>query len=241
MRPRDPRVIAAFVSVLGAAASSERLAAAQPPDPALLARLAKQSEGFGAVYKRAAFKMQEVLDELDGDGKVASHKVAASHVVVQGDTRHEIVDRCTKDGADCTAKEQEEASDHETKKKKDDSETLRSPFDAAEQSRYVFDQKEVDQADPSRVKIAFTPKSPEKHMVEGAAWVDTNTGTVVSASVRMVKTPMFVDWVHVVVELGETTPLGPALSRMIIEAQGGFWFIVHKRFRAEITFSDYHL
>jgi len=225
--------------VLGATASWEGIASAQPPEPALLARLAKQSEGFGALYKRATFKMQEVLDELDGDGKVASHKVAASHVVVQGDAHHEVVDRCTKDGADCTAKEQEEVREHESKK--DDDEKLRSPFDATEQSRYLFDQKEVDPADPSRVKIAFTPKSSDKHTVEGAAWVDTNTGTVVSASVRMVKTPTFVDWVHVVVELGATTPLGPALSRMTIEGQGGFWFIIHKHFRVEITFSDYHL
>jgi hypothetical protein len=237
--PREPRVIAACISVLAATASWESIASAQPPDPGLLARLAKQSEGFGALYKRATFKMNEVLDELDGDGKVASHKVTASHVVVQGDAHHEIVDRCTKDGADCTAKEREEVQEHESKK--DDSEKLRSPFDATEQARYVFDQKEVDQSDPSRVKIAFTPKSPDKHMVEGAAWVDTNTGSVISASVRMVKTPAFVDWVHVVVELGATTPVGPALSRMTIEGQGGFWFIIHKHFRVEITFSDYHL
>jgi hypothetical protein len=240
VRPRAPRVIAACISVLGATVSWESIASAQPPDAGLLARLAKQSEGFGALYKRATFKMQEVLDELDGDGKVASHKVAASHVVVQGDARHEIVDRCTKDGDDCTAKEQEEVREHEAKKK-DDSEKLRSPFDAAEQPNYVFDQREVDKADASHVKIAFTPKSPDKHSVEGAAWVDTNTGTVISASVRMVKTPTFVDWVHVAVELGATTPLGPALSRMTIEGQGGFLFIIHKHFRVEITFTDYHL
>jgi hypothetical protein len=240
VRPRDPRVIAACISVLGATVSWEGIASAQPPDAGLLARLAKQSDGFGALYKRATFKMQEVLDELDGDGKVASHKVAGSHVVVQGDASHEIVDRCTKDGEDCAAKEQEEVREHEAKKK-DDSEKLRSPFDAAEQPNYVFDQREVDKADASRVKIAFTPKSPDKHSVEGAAWVDTNTGAVISASVRMVKTPTFVDWVHVVVELGATTPLGPALSRMTIEGQGGFLFIIHKHFRVEITFSDYHL
>ena len=61
------------------------------------------------------------------------------------------------------------------------------------------------------------------------------------SSARMVKTPAFVDWVHVVVELGATTPLGPALSRMTLEGQGGFLFIIHKHFRVEIIFSDYQL
>ena len=140
--PREPRIIAACISVLAATASSESIASAQPPDPGLLARLAKQSEGFGALYKRATFKMNEVLDELDGDGKVASHKVTASHVVVQGDAHHEIVDRCTKDGADCTAKEQEEVQEHESKK--DDSEKLdkrteeATPKDTSGSPEYKF-------------------------------------------------------------------------------------------------------
>jgi hypothetical protein len=241
MGRRDARVIAACISLLGGTACCERIASAQPPDPALLARLSTQAEGFDAIFKRATFKMDKVIDELDGGGKVTSHKVAASHVVVQGDARRQIVDRCIKDGEDCTAEAQKEAREDEADKKKDDSERLRSPFEASQQSRYVFDQQAVDQADPSRVKITFSPKNPDKHSVEGEAWVDTRTGTVLSASVRLVKAPAFVDWVHVTLELGASTPLGPALSRLTIEAAGGFLFLVHKHFRAEISFSDYHL
>jgi hypothetical protein len=220
-------------------AVDERVAAAQPPDAELLARLGKQATGFESLFKRATFKVHFVLEELDGDGKVASRKTVSSHVEANGAKRHTVVDSCTKDGEDCKAKEQEHVDKQEAEP--DDDDDMSSPFLPAEQARYVFDQVAVDSTDPARVKIAFSPKSPEKHTVEGSAWVDTSAGGVVSAAARLVKTPMFVDWVHVTVELGAPSPMGPAPSKMTFEGQGGFLFLVHKHFRAEVVLSDYRV
>lgn len=221
------------------AALDERVAAAQPPDADLLARLGKQAAGLESLFKRATFKMRVVVEELDGDGKVASRKTVTAHVESDGTARHQIVDTCSKDGEDCKAKEQERVRKQEAER--DDDDDLRSPFLPAQQSRYVFDQVAVDGADPARVKITFSPKSPDKHSVEGSAWVDTNAGEVLTGAARLVKTPMFVDWVHFSVEVGAPTPLGPGPSKMAIEGQGGFLFIMHKHFRAEVVFSDYRL
>lgn len=235
---RFPVVVAAAMA-LAYAAIGEGVAAAQPPDAELLARLGKQATSFESLFKRATFKVQVVLEELDGDGKVASRKTVTSHVEAKGAARHHVIDSCTKDGEDCKAKEQERVNKEEADP--DDDDDVRSPFLPAEQSRYVFDQVAVDSTDPARVKIAFAPKSPEKHTVEGSAWVDTSAGAVVSAAARLVKTPMFVDWVHVTVELGAPSPLGLAPSRLTFEGQGGFWFIMHKHFRAEVVLGDYRV
>lgn len=237
--PSSSLVVAAAIA-LAWAALDEGVAAAQPPDAALLARLGQQATGFESLFKRATFKVHVVLEELDGDGKVASRKTVTSHVEANGSARHHVIDSCTKDGEDCKAKEQERATKEEAKPD-DDDDDMRSPFLPAEQSRYVFDQVAVDSSDPARVKISFSPKNPDKHTVEGSAWVDTNAGGVVSAAARLVKTPMFVDWVHVTVELGAASPLGPAPSKMTFEGQGGFLFIVHKHFRAEVVLSDYRI
>jgi hypothetical protein len=223
------------------AASGERIAAAQPPDAELLARLGKQATSFESLFKRATFKVHVVLEELDGDGKVASRKTVSSHVEATGAKRHHVVDSCTKDGEDCKAKEQERVNKQEAEPDDDDDDDMRSPFLPAEQPRYTFDQVAGDSTDPARVKISFSPKSLDKHTVEGSAWVDTNAGAVVSAAARLVKTPMFVDWVHVTVELGAPSPLGPAPSKLTFEGQGGFLFIVHKHFRAEVVLSDYRV
>lgn len=239
--PSSRIVVACAAVALASGALGERVAAAQPPDAELLARLGKQATGFEDLFKRATFKVHAVVEELDGDGKVASRKTVVSHVEANGTTRHRVIDSCTKDGEDCKAKEEERVRKEEAKHDDDDDDDMRSPFLPAEQARYVFDQVAVDSTDPARVKITFSPKSPDKHSVAGEAWVDTGAGGVVSAAARLVKTPMFVDWVHVSVELGAPTPVGPAPSKMTFEGQGGFLFITHKHFRAEVALSDYRL
>jgi hypothetical protein len=222
-------------------ALASRPASAQPPSADLLARLAASSDAFEEIFKRATFTMEEEIDGLDGDGKVAETKSTKAHTEWEGTTRHKIVDRCLKDGKDITAGEQEEIRKKEMREGGAKGPRLRSPFLRAEQSRYVFEQTAVDPSDPARVEIAFSPKKADTHTVEGSAWVDTGSGNVLSAGAKMSKTPMFVDWVHITVELGAPTPLGPGISRLTFEAKGGLLFLVHKHVRGEITFSDYRI
>ena len=217
-------------------------ASAQPPDPALMDRLAHHLEAIHELGKRATLRLNQLVEELDGDGKVSSTETQVAHVETDGSKPHEVIEHATKDGKDVTAEAREKAKKEEeeaaSKKGKDDQPPFTLPFSPASAGIYTYDQVGSDAADPTRVEIAFTPKKPDKHTVEGKAWVDTTTGTIISAGVKMSKPPTFVDWVHFTVELAEKTPLGPALSRLTFEAKAGILFI-RKHLRGEIKMSDY--
>ena len=68
--------------------------------------------------------------------------------------------------------------------------------------------------------------------------MDSRTGSLISAGFKLSKTSMFVDYVHFTVEFGETTALGPAVSKIHVEGQGGILFF-RKRFRGTARVSDY--
>ena len=84
----------------------------------------------------------------------------------------------------------------------------------------------------------FVPKVKADDTIEGSAWVDMQAGTVLTAGFKMSKTPMFVDYVHITVEFGASTSLGPAISKIHLDGKGGFLFW-NKIFRATATVSDY--
>jgi hypothetical protein len=217
-----------------------RTASAQPPDPALLERLSHQAKAFDELGKHASFHSLARIEELDGDGKVTSTQIQQSRIEADGKTAHEVVEHATKDGKDVTAEQQEKTRKEEAdaaKEKKADGEGLTIPFAS---DAYVYDQVGVDTADPTRVEISFTPKKPTKHTVEGKAWVDTTSGTILSAGAKLSKPPTFVDWVHFTVELGAKTPLGPAMSHLTFEVKAGLLFI-RKHIRGEVTMSDYRI
>lgn len=235
--PRTAVALAAFAAFLGVAAAPT-VASAQPPDPELLARLGQETSKPGP---RMTYRMVEEQDELDGDGNVKGRKVITSRVETDehGHKVHQEVESCIHDGKDETEKERASVKRIEENRKQDgDVEvSVEMPFSTSAQSNYVFDQVAVDPAHPERVKIAFTPKKPDEHSVQGTAWVDTTSATVISTGVRFVKTPMFVDWAHFTVEWGPA-PGGSQPSRITYEGAGGFLFWrVH--LRGEMKLSDY--
>jgi hypothetical protein len=237
---RPPLSLATSVLLAASAVVAlPRVAVAQPPDPSLLERLSHHGEALREITKRASLRSEALIEELGGDGKVSSTQTEVSHIETDGKSPpHEIVERAVKDGKDITAEEQEKKrkEEEEAKKKKDD-ESLTFPFIS---DAYDYDQVSVDAADPNRVEIAFSPKKPSKHTIEGKAWVDSVRGTLISAGVKLSKPPTFVDWVHFTAEFGAPTPLGPALSRIIFEVKGGLLFI-RKHIRGEIKMSDYRI
>ena len=239
-RPRNtvlPAALLAFALTLALPGAAR----AQPPDPALLERLSHHLDAIDQLGKRASLRLEALTEELDGDGKVSSTMTQVSRVEADGKNTHQIVERAVKDGKDVTAEEREKAQKEEEeeakKKESKDGPNLTLPFKS---DAYVYDQVGVDAADPTRVEIAFTPKKPSKHTVEGKAWVDTTTGTIISAGAKLSKPPTFVDWVHFTVELGAKTPLGPAMSHLTFEAKAGLLFI-KKHIRGEVKMTDYHL
>jgi hypothetical protein len=219
-------------------AVAPRVASAQPPDPALLVRLGQETSKPGP---RMTYRMVEEQDELDGDGNVKSRKVITSRVETDehGQKTHQEVESCIHDGKDETEDERAAVKRvEEHRKQKGDVEvSVEMPFTTQAQSNYVFDQVAVDPAHPQRVKIAFTPKKPDEHSVQGTAWIDTTTATVISTGVRFVKTPMFVDWAHFTVEWG-AAPGGPQPTHVTYEGAGGFLFW-RAHLKGEMTMSDY--
>jgi hypothetical protein len=218
-----------------------RAAHAEPPAPELIDRLSHHAKAFEDLSKRASYHIEQIAEELDGDGKVTSSQRDVAHVESDGKTTHQIIESSIKNGKDITAEEREKAAKEEAeqakKEKSGDGDSITLPFTS---DAYVYDQVGVDPADPSRVEISFVPRKATKHTVEGKAWVDTTKGTIISAGVKMSKPPTFVDFVHFTVEFNAPTPVVPAISRLTFDVKAGILFI-KKHIRGEVKMSDYKI
>jgi hypothetical protein len=226
----------AVASLAGVLASS-RVARARPPDPDLLARLAHDEQAIEATTRHSNYRAEAVVEQLDGDGKVSSTKTTRYRVESDGTHVHRVIDSAVEDGKDVTAKEQDEARSKDADHAGTKHDEPVFPFAPGSEAKYTYDQLPLDPARPGYVEIAFKPKAPDSHSFEGKVWVDVPNAHIVSASVRLSKPPMLVDWVHLTAEFG-TTPVGPALSHITFEGSGGLLFI-RKHFRGRVSTSDW--
>ena len=152
-----------------------------------------------------------------------------------------VVVKCTENGKDVTEDARKDARTGNEKSKEERAKRyVELPLRASIQPRYVFDQIAVDPADPTLVEISFVPKEPNEHTSEGSAWIDTKTATLLSAGFKLSKPGFFVDYVHLTIELGAKTELGPAISKVTVDGKGGILFL-RKHFRGEATLSDYRI
>ncbi len=234
----------AFGAGLALVALSSKAAAAAPP-PELMEKLAVHAAAFEAMRTHASFLFDGKLDDLDGDGNCTSKKALNGRVEANGTAARFVVIKYVEDGEDKTDDARRKAREADEKRKaktpeEREKEKVPMPFLASEYAKYTFDEVEVDRADASRVRIAFVPKAPTEQTIEGSAWVDTKAGTVISAGFKMSKTPLFIDWIHFTVEFGETTPLGPAISKITTEGRGGLLFF-HKHFVGSAVVSSYRI
>jgi len=226
-----------FVTALAAAAVT-RGADAEPPSADLMTRLAVYGGHLETLRTRASYTFDGRLETLDREGRTDSVKDMRARVTAEGSSLRLVVLSYTEDGKDKTddaRKKASEKAEHKGNKK-----PIRTPILAEEQPRYVFDQVAVDPADPTRVRIAFSPKVPAEDTIEGSAWVDTQAATLLSAGFMLSKTPMFVDYVHFTMEFGASTALGPAVSVVRVEGKGGLPFF-RKHFRGEATVGEYSI
>jgi hypothetical protein len=217
-----------------------KAAIAAPPAPELMARLAIYGAGFEAMRTHASYTVEGRMETLDRDGKADSVKEMKARVDADGINVKFVVIRYVEDGEDKTADAQKKALKRAQERKAGGDKRFRIPILADEQPRYVFDQVEVDARDPAVVRIAFVPKVPQGDTLEGSAWVDSRTGTLVSAGFKISKPPIFVDYVHITLEFGAPTSLGPAVSKVVADGNGGVLFF-RKRFHVAATLSDYRL
>lgn len=231
--------------VVGALLFAPRLALAAPPSSDLMAKLAKHAAGFEKMKTHESYSVGGTLQTLAASGAADSTKAMTARVTADGKRTHFSVLSYTEDGEDKTAEARAKAREHDRKKALEKPgekkmRDLKMPFLQSEQARYVFAQIETDALDPSRVRITFVPKETADDTVEGSAWVDTRSGTVLSAGFKLSELPSFIDYVHVTVELGTPTAFGPAPSVVKITGRGSFLFL-KKRFRGEATLSHYAL
>jgi hypothetical protein len=218
---------------------ASQLAFAAPPDAELMRKLAVHAARFEEMKTHASYALEGKLERLDGDGKPDQVKEMRARVDADGARAKFNILSYLEDGEDKTEEARTKQREREADKKRDKRE-FKMPFHAGSQARYLFDQVEVDKVDPSRVRISFVPKERAQDTIEGSAWVDAQAGTVLSAGFKLSKTPAFVDYVHITVEFGEATSLGPAVSKVRLAGGGGFLFF-HKRFRAEATMREYRI
>jgi hypothetical protein len=225
--------------VVLAAALVARTSFAQPPDPALLARIAVHAAAIERMRTHANYALEGELDSLDSDGKVDSVKKMTARIVADGERTRLVVVKCTDDGKDTTEQARKDArSGNEKTKEERAKQHVEMPFLTEAQPHYVFDQVALDPNDPSRVQISFVPREPNEHTSEGSAWIDAKTGNLISAGFKLSKPGFFVEYVHLTIELGAKTELGPAISRVTVDGKGGILFF-RKHFRGEATLSDY--
>jgi hypothetical protein len=243
MRP-SARTLLASSAALAACMLATLPAWAAPPAPELLARLADHAEKFEQMKKRASFDVSGQLNLLDSDGKVDGTKTLVGHLEADGKNTKFTIIRFTEDGEDKTDEARKKQAAHDEEKNKEEAKNgkreLRMPFHQHEQPRYTFDQVEAAKGDPSRVRITFVPKIREEDTFEGSAWVDTKSGTVLSAGFKLSRTPMFVDYVHITIVFGAPTPLAPAVSRVSVDGRGGVLFL-RKRFHGEAVLSNHRV
>ncbi len=216
-----------------------RQARAEPPSPDLMARLAASAAHIDLMRTHACYDVEGRLEGFDGDGDTNSVKEMKAHVEADGTHTKVTVLSYTEDGEDKTSEGQKTAKEN-ADKRKDPKKMLHMPTLGSEQPRYIFDQVETDPVHPERVRITFTPKVPSDNTFEGSGWVDTKTGTVISAGFKLSVTPMFVDFVHFTVEFGAKTALGPAVSSVNVEGKGGFLFF-RRHFRGAAQVSGYRM
>ena len=236
LRTAPPALLAAAVLL-----AAPHAANAAAPAPELMARLAAYGAGFEAMRTHASYTVEGRMETLDRRGKADSVKEMKARVDADGINVRFVVIRYVEDGEDKTADAQKKALKRaEERKAGGDQNRFRIPILADEQPRYVFDQVEADARDPAIVRIAFVPKVPQGDTLEGSAWVDSRTGTLISAGFKISKPPIFVDYVHITLEFGAPTSLGPAVSKVVADGNGGVLFF-RKRFHVDAMLSDYRL
>jgi hypothetical protein len=230
------------LSLMAVVLSSPTLQAQTAPAD-LMARLGAYAERFETLRKNASFAVEGKLDSIDGSGRTDSTKYMRARVDSDGKKTQFSIEKYLEDGQDKTAeakdkqRQRDADSAHDTQSRKRE---WRMPFHPREQPRYYFNQVETDAQNPSRVRIAFVPKIVEDDTIEGSAWVDVRAGTLISAGFKVSKPPSLVDSVHVTMMFGEPTSLGPAPSRIAVDARGGVLFL-RKRYHGEATLSQYRI
>lgn len=230
-----------------APANAPALVAAPGGVPAeLMAGLAQHAARFEEMKRRGAFTMTGRMEEVDRDGRASDTKelkFRSTPTPIPMDRITSVL-RYVENGEDKTADAQKRASARRAKRLKDPDRQaeerkrdLKLPFLATEQARYVFSLVEREAAQPSRVRVAFVPKTPAEDAIKGSAWVDENEREVLSVGFSLSRNPTFIDHVAITIVFGLPSELGRAPSQLTFDGRGGF-LLIRKHYRGTATLSQ---
>lgn len=202
--------------------------------------LAKHAQQFEDMKKRGGFLFAGKLEEIDGDGKPSDTKEITMRYLPRPEPQQPIADiiKYLENGEDKTddaRKKVDEKRAERRKKREKEKDKLHLPFLPTEQPRYVFALAE--HGANNRARITFFPKEPADDAIKGSAWVDEQSGEILSMGFSLSKNPMFIDHIEVQITFGLPTPLGRAPSQIAFDGRGGF-LVIRKHFRGRATFSE---
>jgi hypothetical protein len=215
------------------------------PSPDLLKKLADNDARLLRLYKEGAVTMTSRVEELDKEGKVQhTQNVTLRLSVQEGAQRMEVLS-ASRDGQDVTAEERKEQAARQAKAEQDPKgkmnqrQQITLPFAAGAQAGYAFQLLGPDANNPALQRIGFGPRGKKsKDLWVGEAVVDPEAGQVKWLKQRPSELPAFVDRIDMVLEFGAATSMGPAVSTMHMDGEGGLPFF-KKKFRSVVTFKDY--
>ncbi|HSC89207.1 MAG TPA: hypothetical protein VLC09_18120 [Polyangiaceae bacterium] len=210
----------------GPAASDEEL-------NILLSRVAKHARRIEQMEKRASFVLKGRMEELDRQGKIDGTKELVVRVIAKPSERILEIVRYLEDGADKTA-EARERQKREEAKPQDPKKKFTLPFSPTEQARYRFS---IAERSKGRLRVAFQPLEVAENAYAGSAWIDLESGELLTMGFSPSKNPIFVDQVDIRVRFENPTSLGRAPSAISFEARGSL-LLFKKHFRGSATLSD---
>lgn len=221
-----PASLASVLLVLTATAS----ASAKAPAPALLEKIARNEAQLEHLYDTANYTVTTHYQNLDpSTGALKNENEIVTRMFVKDGRPWEEITKFIEAGKDVTASHaaQREKEVREGKRHREDGLPFKSPFGGEEQPKYRFTELPPDPAAPGRTVIVFEPKTRTKDTTIGKAFVDPVTGTVRNLEFHPAVNANFVHRMNVTFEFTDT-PMGAALSRATVDADGGLFFVKRK-------------
>lgn len=226
-----------LVYSLSATASSNRPGALAPLEP-LLDRLAEHQTRVDVFLGEASLVTTTTNREVDARGRpVHVIEVVTRTRQVEGEEQVALV-RVREDGVDRTDDYRRRGEIPDGRSDGGSQINLGSPFSEALRRRYRFGPVSPVSAErPHLIRISFAPReTAAQGLLIGEAVVDVSRGEPLSITARPAVLPTLATRVDMKLEYGLRSPVGPLLSRVEADGEGGLLFI-RKRVLSTTTYA----
>ena len=238
-----PGILAALLLVAAPAPTTTAHPGPGPASPQLLDRLAQTDNNLDQYYGTADYLVTTHVQFLDpATGALKSENQVVTRMFRKDGKPWEEITLFTEAGKDETAAHaaQRESQVQGGKRKRTDGIPFKSPFGPGEQPRYTFTDEGPDPVTPALEKLSFTPHTAAKDDYVGSALVEVANGWLRHIQFHPAVKPNFVHTLEVVMDFTATTPAGPALTHIVVDGEGGLFF-VKRRQHVDSVISGYQM